>query len=144
MPLPALARATQFPAPAYCKQTLLPCFTDVGGGYLHGTKTKGLRGAEALPHVQRWREGHALVLDGIEWSRARAQGRSGDREGYRALEGGRHKERGREGKGGGAEKASKSREKAGKKKAKQGHKAERREAEAAPASALGRWVHVPG
>ena len=116
---------------------------------------------EALPHVQRWREVHALVLDGIEWSRARAQGRSGDREGYTAVEGGRHKERGREGKGGGAEKASKSREKAGKKKAKQGHKAERREAETAPTSAPapapappaaagtaagdgGRWVHVPG
>ena len=124
---------------------------------------------EALPHVQRWREVHALVLDGIEWSRARAQGRSGDREGYKAVAEGRYTERGKEGKGGGAEKASKSREKAGKKKAKQGHKAERRNAEAAPASAPasasapapapaapaaaaagtaagdgGRWVHVPG
>ena len=116
---------------------------------------------EALPHVQRWREVHALVLDGIEWSRAQAQGRSGDREGYKAVAEGRYTERGKEGKGGGAEKASKSREKAGKKKAKQGHKAAPASAPApAPASAPapapaaaaagtaagdgGRWVHVPG
>ena len=36
-----------------------------GGGYLHGKRTRGARGVQALPHAQHWLALHGLVSDGV-------------------------------------------------------------------------------
>ena len=50
-------------------------------GVLHNQRAHGLRGAQAIPHRQFWRELGGLVEDGVGFvrSRGRAKGRGGAR-----------------------------------------------------------------
>lgn len=49
----------------------------VVGGIAYGRRTKGRNGPplEAHPHFLQWQELHALIMDGLAYSRARVQGR---------------------------------------------------------------------
>ena len=46
-----------------------------GGGYLHGKRTRGARGVQALPHAQHWLALHGLVSDGVALVRGGRGGR---------------------------------------------------------------------
>ena len=56
-------------------------FLYVTGGLLYSVKVRQLPlGAEAVPHVEFWREVSALVQDGVSWSRAQIGGNNGRAE----------------------------------------------------------------
>ncbi len=54
-----------------------------GVGWIANHRLKGLNGTEALPHVDTWREVLDLVHDGVRFSQARFNARSG----YTAVSG---------------------------------------------------------
>ena len=56
---------------------LLGGFSYFGGGYWYNSRSRGLRGAAALPHRQFWMEVAGLVEDGVNFSRETVHGRSG-------------------------------------------------------------------
>ena len=138
-----------------------------GGGYLHGKRTRGARGVQALPHAQHWLALHGLVSDGVAlvrggrggrgakgYERVAAAGTSPEHKGGKAGKGKRKKDKSSEKERGGKEKGGKAA--SGKRRG-----SDRREAAPAPAPAPapaatpsaaagtaagdgGRWVHVPG
>ena len=53
-------------------------FAYVVGGLIYSVKVRQLPlGAEAMPHVDFWRELSRLVQDGVVWSRAQLGGKGG-------------------------------------------------------------------
>ena len=135
-----------------------------GGGYLHGKRTRGARGVQALPHAQHWLALHGLVSDGVALVRGGRGGRGDERvaagnQGPKQKGGKAGKGKGKKEKGSGKERSGN--EKDGKAASGKQRGSDRREAAPAPAPAPapaaapsaaagtaagdgGRWVHVPG
>ena len=135
-----------------------------GGGYLHGKRTRGARGVQALPHAQHWLALHGLVSDGLALVRGGRGGRGYERvaagtQGPKQKGGKAGKGKGKKEKGSGKERSGN--EKDGKAASGKQRGSDRREAAPAPAPAPapaaapsaaagtaagdgGRWVHVPG
>ena len=135
-----------------------------GGGYLHGKRTRGARGVQALPHAQHWLALHGLVSDGVALVRGGRGGTGYERvaagnQGPKQKGGKAGKGKGKKEKGSGKERSGN--EKDGKAASGKQRGSDRREAAPAPAPAPapaaapsaaagtaagdgGRWVHVPG